>query len=146
MTLVLSPPQPIPYWLYKLHGLNVSYTCEICGNATYRGPKAFQRHFSVCVCGLLVYLHEAFTTCVSLSLRSGAMPMVCDVLAFLILPTLPISHWSLMPWHVGWCCGWVGMSLAKFLHMVYNFLCHWPSVSAVLSGALFSYLKNLGTK
>ena len=38
--------KPIPYWLYKLHGLNVSYTCEICGNATYRGPKAFQRHFS----------------------------------------------------------------------------------------------------
>lgn len=39
--------KPIPYWLYKLHGLNVSYSCEICGNATYRGPKAFQRHFSV---------------------------------------------------------------------------------------------------
>ena len=39
--------QPIPYWLYKLHGLNISYTCEVCGNATYRGPKAFQRHFSV---------------------------------------------------------------------------------------------------
>lgn len=38
--------KPIPYWLYKLHGLNVSYSCEICGNATYRGPKAFQRHFS----------------------------------------------------------------------------------------------------
>ena len=39
--------KPIPYWLYKLHGLNISYACEICGNATYRGPKAFQRHFSV---------------------------------------------------------------------------------------------------
>ena len=39
--------KPIPYWLYKLHGLNISYTCEICGNTTYRGPKAFQRHFSV---------------------------------------------------------------------------------------------------
>ena len=38
---------PIPYWLYKLHGLNITYSCEICGNATYRGPKAFQRHFSV---------------------------------------------------------------------------------------------------
>jgi splicing factor 3A subunit 3 len=38
--------KPIPYWLYKLHGLNITYTCEICGNATYRGPKAFQRHFS----------------------------------------------------------------------------------------------------
>ncbi|KOB72198.1 Splicing factor 3A subunit 3 [Operophtera brumata] len=38
--------KPIPYWLYKLHGLNISYTCEICGNYTYKGPKAFQRHFA----------------------------------------------------------------------------------------------------
>nr|CAB3266000.1 splicing factor 3A subunit 3 [Phallusia mammillata] len=38
--------KPIPYWLYKLHGLNINYNCEICGNQTYRGPKAFQRHFS----------------------------------------------------------------------------------------------------
>lgn len=38
--------KPIPYWLYKLHGLNISYTCEICGNHTYRGPKVFQRHFA----------------------------------------------------------------------------------------------------
>ena len=40
--------QPIPYWLYKLHGLNINYNCEICGNYNYRGPKAFQRHFAVC--------------------------------------------------------------------------------------------------
>lgn len=38
--------KPIPYWLYKLHGLNLAYTCEICGNAVYKGPKAFQRHFA----------------------------------------------------------------------------------------------------
>jgi len=38
--------KPIPYWLYKLHGLNIDYKCQICGNQTYRGPKAFQRHFS----------------------------------------------------------------------------------------------------
>ncbi|XP_070568018.1 splicing factor 3A subunit 3-like [Ptychodera flava] len=38
--------KPIPYWLYKLHGLNISYSCEICGNHVYRGPKAFQRHFA----------------------------------------------------------------------------------------------------
>jgi len=38
--------KPIPYWLYKLHGLNISYNCEICGNFTYKGPKAFQRHFA----------------------------------------------------------------------------------------------------
>ena len=28
--------KPIPYWLYKLHGLNISYNCEICGNYTYK--------------------------------------------------------------------------------------------------------------
>ena len=39
--------KPIPYWLYKLHGLNLYYSCEICGNQTYRGPKAFQLHFAV---------------------------------------------------------------------------------------------------
>ncbi|XP_066146417.1 splicing factor 3A subunit 3 [Euwallacea fornicatus] len=38
--------KPIPYWLYKLHGLNISYNCEICGNFVYKGPKAFQRHFA----------------------------------------------------------------------------------------------------
>lgn len=38
--------KPIPYWLYKLHGLNISYTCEICGNYVYKGPKAYQRHFA----------------------------------------------------------------------------------------------------
>lgn len=39
--------KPIPYWLYKLHGLNLYFSCEICGNQTYRGPKAFLRHFAV---------------------------------------------------------------------------------------------------
>ncbi|EJD73821.1 hypothetical protein LOAG_18785 [Loa loa] len=38
--------KPIPYWLYKLHGLNISFPCEICGNQVYKGPKAFQRHFN----------------------------------------------------------------------------------------------------
>jgi splicing factor 3A subunit 3 len=36
----------IPYGLYKLHGLNINYNCEICGNCTYRGPKAFQWYFA----------------------------------------------------------------------------------------------------
>jgi len=38
--------KPIPYWLYKLHGLNIGYSCEICGNQVYKGPKTFQRHFT----------------------------------------------------------------------------------------------------
>ena len=45
--------KPIPYWLYKLHGLNISYNCEICGNHVYRGPKAFQRHFAVSILSLI---------------------------------------------------------------------------------------------
>lgn len=38
--------KPIPYWLYKLYGLNLEYACEICGNETYRGPRTFERHFT----------------------------------------------------------------------------------------------------
>jgi len=38
--------KPIPYWLYKLHGLGVEYKCEICGNFTYKGRKPFERHFT----------------------------------------------------------------------------------------------------
>lgn len=38
--------KPIPLWLYKLHGLGVEYRCEVCGNHSYWGRKAFDRHFS----------------------------------------------------------------------------------------------------
>jgi splicing factor 3A subunit 3 len=38
--------KPIPYWLYKLHGLGVEFPCEICGNFVYRGRRAFDKHFS----------------------------------------------------------------------------------------------------
>lgn len=38
--------RPIPYWLYKLHGLDVAYQCEICGNHTYYGRRAFEQHFN----------------------------------------------------------------------------------------------------
>lgn len=31
--------KPIPYWLFRLHGLNQTYNCEICGDFIYRGPK-----------------------------------------------------------------------------------------------------------
>jgi splicing factor 3A subunit 3 len=37
--------KPIPFWLYKLHGLSVEYPCEICGNFVYQGRKAFDLHF-----------------------------------------------------------------------------------------------------
>lgn len=39
--------KPIPYWLYKLHGLGVEFKCEICGNFSYMGRRAFDRHFQV---------------------------------------------------------------------------------------------------
>lgn len=37
--------KPIPYWLYKLNGLNQEFKCEICGNYSYWGPRAFEKHF-----------------------------------------------------------------------------------------------------
>ncbi|RWA09220.1 hypothetical protein EKO27_g5874 [Xylaria grammica] len=38
--------KPIPFWLYKLHGLGVEFTCEICGNFVYMGRRAFDKHFN----------------------------------------------------------------------------------------------------
>ncbi|WEW56207.1 Pre-mRNA-splicing factor sap61 [Emydomyces testavorans] len=38
--------KPIPYWLYKLHGLGVELPCEVCGNFVYMGRRAFDKHFS----------------------------------------------------------------------------------------------------
>ncbi|OCB84850.1 hypothetical protein A7U60_g8071 [Sanghuangporus baumii] len=37
--------KPIPYWLFKLHGLGVEYRCEICSDHVYMGRKNFDRHF-----------------------------------------------------------------------------------------------------
>ena len=80
--------KPIPYWLYKLHGLNISYSCEICGNAIYRGPKAFQRHFSVSNrttcwrCGLMI---TTPTNCPTATLY--ATPTNCPVATLNAMPT-----------------------------------------------------------
>jgi splicing factor 3A subunit 3 len=38
--------KPMPYWLFKLHGLNHFYPCEICGNEQYRGRRNFETHFT----------------------------------------------------------------------------------------------------
>jgi len=38
--------KPIPYWLFKLHGLNHFYACEICGGESYRGRRNFEKHFA----------------------------------------------------------------------------------------------------
>ncbi|PHH89488.1 hypothetical protein CDD83_5983 [Cordyceps sp. RAO-2017] len=37
--------KPIPFWLYRLHGLGVEFHCEICGNFVYMGRRAFDKHF-----------------------------------------------------------------------------------------------------
>jgi len=37
--------KPIPFWLYKLHGLGVEYKCEICSDFVYMGRKVFEKHF-----------------------------------------------------------------------------------------------------
>ena len=38
--------KPIPYWMFKLHGLGQEFKCEICGNTSYWGRRAFEKHFS----------------------------------------------------------------------------------------------------
>jgi splicing factor 3A subunit 3 len=49
--------KPIPYWLYKLHGLGVEYRCEICSDHVYMGRKNFERHFQV-RSGVTLYREE----------------------------------------------------------------------------------------
>ncbi|KAI3834670.1 hypothetical protein MKW92_018425 [Papaver armeniacum] len=38
--------KPIPYWLYRLHGLGQEFKCEICGDQSYWGRRVFERHFN----------------------------------------------------------------------------------------------------
>ena len=54
--------KPIPYWLYKLHGLGVEYRCEICSDHVYMGRKNFDRHFQVRGCSYLRFPSSALTS------------------------------------------------------------------------------------
>lgn len=36
---------PIPFWLYRLQGHSQEFKCQICGNASYFGRRAFEKHF-----------------------------------------------------------------------------------------------------
>ncbi|CUS21639.1 LAQU0S03e07206g1_1 [Lachancea quebecensis] len=46
LNLPLGPDGfPIPYWLYKLQGLDIEYPCELCGNFIYNGRRQFDKHF-----------------------------------------------------------------------------------------------------
>eukprot|EP01063_Lacrimia_lanifica_P017593 TRINITY_DN24642_c0_g1_i1.p1 TRINITY_DN24642_c0_g1~~TRINITY_DN24642_c0_g1_i1.p1 ORF type:complete len:470 (+),score=183.55 TRINITY_DN24642_c0_g1_i1:66-1475(+) len=37
--------EPMPYWLWRLHGLKRKFTCEICRGYQYVGMKAYDQHF-----------------------------------------------------------------------------------------------------
>jgi len=37
--------KPIPYRLYRLHGLGLEFKCEICGGASYWGRRSYEKHF-----------------------------------------------------------------------------------------------------
>ncbi|CAB4301482.1 unnamed protein product [Prunus armeniaca] len=36
----------ISYWMHKLHGLGQEFKCEICGDSSYFGRRAFEIHFN----------------------------------------------------------------------------------------------------
>ena len=57
--------KPIPYWLYKLHGLGVEYKCEICGNHSYWGRRAFDRYVTQGVLSSPSSLSRAFVLVLS---------------------------------------------------------------------------------
>ena len=38
--------KPIPYWLYRLHNLNIEFRCEVCGDETYWGRFSYEKHFA----------------------------------------------------------------------------------------------------
>ncbi|VEU23715.1 DEKNAAC104932 [Brettanomyces naardenensis] len=47
MKLPLGPDgRPIPYWLWKVRGLDAEFRCEVCGNVSYKGRSNYAKHFS----------------------------------------------------------------------------------------------------
>lgn len=89
--------KPIPYWLYKLHGLGVEYKCEICSDFVYMGRLAMVGQ-EACDC-LLMSLWSRFAERLSIAIsRNLDTPSVC---ALLDCPTPSTSTRSLkfqMPW------------------------------------------------
>lgn len=41
-----STGKPIPMWIFKMQGLGIEYKCEVCGNYSYWGRRAFEKHFT----------------------------------------------------------------------------------------------------
>ncbi len=52
--------KPIPYWLYKLHGLGVEYRCEICSDHVYMGRYAASFMIISSVTGLIGLYRKNF--------------------------------------------------------------------------------------
>ncbi|CDK28552.1 unnamed protein product [Kuraishia capsulata CBS 1993] len=46
LNIPLGPDgNPLPFWLYKLIGLDTEFNCEVCGNVKYKGRASFEAHF-----------------------------------------------------------------------------------------------------
>jgi len=88
--------KPIPYWLYKLHGLGVEYRCEICSDHVYMGRKNFERHFQV-RSGVTLFGKEGTKSFShrNLGTRSECVHWVCPIRS-----TFMRSRRSRMPWRV----------------------------------------------
>lgn len=70
--------KPIPYWLYKLHGLGVEYKCEICSDYVYMGRSVFPNRLFT---GSLA--HPVFRLPGKLSIvisRNPDTPLACELL------------------------------------------------------------------
>jgi splicing factor 3A subunit 3 len=108
--------KPIPYWLYKLHGLGVEYRCEICSDHVYMGRKNFDRHFQVCFESL--YTRSKSTNLLAtMDNRSRDMPSVCVRWVYQTRNIFMRSHVSKTHYHV--CIYIVLLSFSPFTHFRY---------------------------
>ena len=92
--------KPIPYWLYKLHGLNLEFTCEICGNYSYWGRRAYERHFKEARHQLGMRALKIPNTKAFAEVRLDMSPGVVAALVFFCFFSLPRvgydghTHWA----------------------------------------------------
>jgi SF3a60/Prp9 C-terminal len=72
--------KPIPYWLYKLHGLGVEYRCEICSDHVYMGRQA-----AFCLNSGLLFTQASFSPekISIVTSKSQGMPLECVPLGYL---------------------------------------------------------------
>lgn len=72
--------KPIPYWLYKLHGLGVEYRCEICSDHVYMGRYV---HPALHLHSIFVSKHPLGRTSTAISKNHGmhlaCVPLDCRI-------------------------------------------------------------------